>query len=370
MKNIEKQVNLTFNKAVYLQLMAALDPISDWSKFKDIVISTHSFFKESPREEITEKIEEIDSYLSKMVEQYQLRFPPKKSVDEIADSWNSCFKNDKNPFQNGITFGWLNKLMNIDELKLYKDVPYHFKIGLVTHKGFGGVEEDFLLKDAFHVLIKAHKYYDLLKTYAAKEKIKQIAADRIEFDKNTYRNISDIKFEISSYSRLGIISFYAFLEGFVNSVGYSFRKNNIDRLNPNEKEILEGLKNGRHISLRQKLEKFQRIIRKDKKVILITTDNAQTEFFVKEFFNVYENLRNSSVHFSPTKEPIWMKPDDWLEKINNFSKITLKIALQFWKSCYETNEGPYYLNQLDYDDFYIRSKNRLENIVDIKNNMK
>lgn len=370
MKNLEKQVNKTFNKAVYLQLMGAFDPLSDWRKTKEIVLSTHLFFKKSSEEEIGEKINEIDARLTEMVDLYLKRFPQKKDINSIADSWNECFKNGHDPYQYGVTYGWLNNLMDLRELNLYKDVPYHYKIGLGAHKGFGGVEEDFLFKDAFHGLLKSEKYYELLLLYGEKEKIEHIKDEKKEFDKHIYKNITDIKYEISAYARLGIISFYAFVESFVNSVGYSFSKNNEDVLSSSEQEVLNGFKKGRHLSLRQKIEQYQKIIRPDGKIGFITTDVVQMPPLVKDFFSEYEGLRNSSVHFSPTKESIWLKPEDWVEKVRTFSKLSVKLSLEFWLICFDANEGPHYLNKLDYNDLYTRAKTRLENISEITHDLK
>ena len=62
----------------------------------------------------------------------------------------------------------------------------------------------------------------------------------------------------------------------------------------------------------------------------------------KTFFDYYEELRNASVHYSPDKEQIWMKPDEWFKKASLFSKLALDICLLFWKSCYPLSEGPEY----------------------------
>jgi hypothetical protein len=178
-------------------------------------------------------------------------------------------------FSYGITYGWLEELMDLRNYRLYDYVPYQFRIGLVAHKGHFGIEEEFLLKDSFNAFVKAENYYDTLLEFGNVEKIKHEKIGSKEFDPDTYMQITDLKYEVSAFSRLSIISFYAFIESFINSVGYSFLQRHRSTLTEDEKEILQGVRKGKFLSLKSKIERFQKIIRSDKKVIIITSDDGQ-----------------------------------------------------------------------------------------------
>ncbi|HBR11251.1 MAG TPA: hypothetical protein DD740_03375 [Chryseobacterium sp.] len=186
-----------------------------------------------------------------------------------------------------------------------------------------------------------------------------------DFDQETVRKINDLKYEISANSRLAVISFYAFVECFVKSLGYSHAKRNEEVLTKNDFEILNGKKNGRYLQLKSKIERHQSLIRTDGKTTVITSDDNQIKKPFISFFNIYENLRNSAVHFSPTKEQIWLKPADWIEKAEHFSKLSLQVALEIWKSSYPKLASPDYIGRLDYETFMNKSKLYIQNLEDV-----
>ena len=272
-------------------------------------------------------------------------------------------------FSYGITYGWLEELMDLSNYRLYNYVPYQFRIGLVAHKGHFGIEEEFLLKDSFNAFVKAENYYDTLFEFGNVEKIKHEKIGSKEFDIDTYKQITDLKYEVSAFSRLSVISFYAFVESFINSVGYSFLQRHRNTLTEDEKEILQGVRKGRFLQLKSKIEKFQKIIRDDKKAIIITSDDGQIKEPFLTFFNDYEDLRNSSVHYSPLKDQIWLRPNDWLDKAKHFSKLSIDVALQFWRACYPNFNDPEYLGKLDYDFHHKIATDRFIRIEKIKSEL-
>lgn len=367
MTDLEKKINETFDLAVYLQLMGAFVPYSDWSKIKEIVLSTHEFLTSTKPEEIEPKLPELESTLTKMTKLFIDKFPLKTDISTIAKDWNDLFKQGKNVFSNGLDYGWLEKYMNLGELYSYNYIPFHFKIGLVAHKGFGSVEEEFLLKDSFNTLVKAEYYFDVLMSFGEKAKKEENLNN--SFTKGTYTQITDLKYEVSAFSRLTIISFYSFIECFVNSIGYSFLNRNLDNLNENEREILSGLKKGRYLQLKSKIENFQKIIRPDNQAKIVISDYNQIKEPFKSFFDSYEEIRNSSVHYSPTKERIWLKPNDWLDKAKDFSKLSVKVGLEFWNACYPTLKEPDYLGRFDYDFLKDLAKERQNKILKIENEL-
>lgn len=125
-------------------------------------------------------------------------------------------------------------------------------------------------------------------------------------------------------------------------------------------EILHGTKKGRYLSLEYKIEKFPSIIRLYKKTPLILSDPKQIKELFKTFIKNIKEIRDSSVHYSPKKEAIWRKPDDWRNKAKSTLKLRLEISLKFWKACYPDKKEPQYLNALDYDKHIDIAKKRLK----------
>lgn len=357
----EEKINEVFNLAIYLQFMGVLIPHSNFDKIKEIVSNVHEFLKTSTNEEIAAKLPQTEILLHQMTESFIKKFPPKKTINEIAFDWNELFKNGNDPFTYGITYGWLEKQMDASKLYDYNYLPTHFNIGLYAHAGFGAVEETFLLQDAFNTLVKTDYNYNLLEEY--RKILKNLNKD---IDKNTYIKISDLKFEVCSYSRLTIISFYSFIECFVNSIGFSYLERNRNMLLDKDIEILQGRKKNSYLSLKSKIEKFQKIIRKDKTIKIITSDDKQIKEPFTSFFDKYEEIRNSSVHYSPSKEAIWLKPEDWVKNANEFAKLSIQVGLEFWDACYDKLGKPDYLGKFEFDRLYKISKERLRSTKQIE----
>ncbi len=366
MKIFEEQVKELIDLLAYLQLIGSFDPDTDFRQTKEIVVSTYDFLKTGQRHEIEEKLPHLKKPLEEMAALCMSKFPPKTDMKKIAHRWNELFKNGNEVYDYGVTFGWLNELMELRYLKLYDHIPYHFRIGLGPHKGHGGIEEEFLLKDAFNVLVRAEYFFDTLIKYADNQILIEENSGQKEFNKATYKQVTDLKYEVSAFSRLTIISFYAFIESFINSVGFSHMQRHKNDLSEDDIEILNGQKKGRYLQLKSKIERFQKIIRADNKALIITTDDSQIQEPFKSFFAKYEELRNASVHYSPLKEAIWFKPADWLEKAKVFSKLSVDVGLNFWKSCYENSDGPQYMGKLDYEIHLNLTKKRLSNLETIQ----
>lgn len=370
MTSRKKEVNESFNIAVYLKLMSSFVPNANFEQLNKMAGDIYDFFRTSEEEDIVEKLSYIRSNLEKMAAPFLKRFPVKKSIDEIVADWDQFFKNDAEIYSYGLEYGWLEDRMDLKNFLFYNHIPYHFRIGLYAHKGNFGIEEEFLIKDSFNILVKARKSFEQLKKYGnIKQKNLEIE-EKKDFDQNTVQKITDLKYEISANSRLAVISFYAFVECFVNSLGYSHAKRYNGVLTDDEFEILNGKKNGRFLQLKSKMERFQSLIRDDGKTIIVTSDNNQIKEPFISFFNLYENIRNSAVHFSPTKEPIWLKPADWIEKAEHFSKLSLNVALEIWKACYPELASPDYIGRLDYDIFMNKANLYIQNLVDVNDEIK
>jgi len=361
----ENKINEVFNLAVYLQFMAYCVPNSNSDKANNLVKLTREFLTNSSKDEIDSKLSEIETLLNQQVQHYTTKFSPKISINEIASNWNALFKNGFDPLNYGITYEWLNKQMDISKLFSYNYIPSHFNIGLSNNAGQGIVEEVFLLQDAFSVLVKANSHFNFLKSYANVLKNKNKT-----FDKDTHIKISKLKLEICSCSRLTIVSFYSFIECFVNSIGYSYYRTNQMNLTEKEISILEkGEEKNRFLSLQAKVEKFPKIICKNKPIKIVTSDKKQMKEPFKTFFETYTLLRDSSVHYAPNEKKvnIWMQPDEWVEKANEFAKLSMETALEFWNACYEDIGKPDYLGRLEFDRLYEEAENKLNIIYQIQN---
>jgi len=169
------------------------------------------------------------------------KYPPKKPLDDIAFEFNEFFKSGANPFSTGIEYGWLSSVMDLSEKNWPKDLPYQTKIGLGHHAGYASTEDEFLLRDSFYTFLKAEETYEnLLKLRDSLKDKKDVIESN--FDKDSYDKLNLLKFNVSAYSRLSIISFYSFIECFVNTIGFDFYYRNKDNLSEQESEILKGKK--------------------------------------------------------------------------------------------------------------------------------
>ncbi|CAG5016123.1 hypothetical protein DYBT9275_05481 [Dyadobacter sp. CECT 9275] len=364
--SLQNNINELIDHAVYLQIMGSFVPGAKFRQIKEIVTSTHDFIKNSSEEEVKNRLPELWKIFNKMSSIFMTRFPLKRELRVVASEFNEFFKTGNDVYSYGLEFGWLDAQMDLRELHFYSDTPYHYRIGLAAHKGNGSIEEEFLLKDAFSILVKAKYYHKLLFKYGNKLKTIEQQKGKNEFTQAIYHQITDIKFEVAAHSRLSIISFYAFVEAFVNSVGHSYLIKNTGKLDEAERELLNGFKKGRFLQLKSKNEKFQSIIREDKRSVIIVSDNGQIPEDFKFFFEYYEQLRNSAMHYSPLKERIWMKPQDWIDKASDFSKLAMKIALDFWNACYPNSDGPEYLGKLDHSLHVNKANIRAKKIKQIE----
>lgn len=350
---------------VYIQLMMSLIP-KDKGGIKITEVAFYlteisNFLENSNRTEIIKKGPTLISLLGKIVDNYKKFCPPKISIEEIALSFNEKYKINKDLYSWGLDYGWIQSVMDFSKIGFLEDLPFHAKIGIGHHAGFASVEEVYLLKDAFFMLVLAEESHKNMHNHAAKIKENYETKE----PKALYKALSLLNQNVATYSRLSILSFFSFVEAFVNSIAFDASLRKMDNISPQEEELLQGKKKGRFISLEFKMEKFPSIIRIDKRTPIVLSDPKQSREPFKSFFKRIKEIRDASVHFSPKKEPIWRKPDDWLEQAISTSKISLEVALEFWKACYPDSDGPLYLNKLVYEQNLQDARIRVE----MKNNL-
>jgi len=364
--NLQDKINKVWNLAVYLQMMASFCKELDFDDYKKIMLDLHNTIKLNDGNEIKSKLVIYESKLTEISNPLVLKYPLKRTIDEIATDWNEKFKTDKEIFSNGIMIGWLEEQIDLINFYKYDYYPYHFKIGLVMHKNRGEIEEHFLLKDAFSCLIKAKNKLKLLDEYGQIQKDRFMEKGLSSFDSRTLDNLNIVKYEVALYSRIALVSFFSFLESFVNSIGFDYYYRYRKVLDRSVIEILNGHKKGRFLNIKTKIEKFQRIMRKDGIANIVLSDDSQIRDPFKTLFHEFEKLRNSSVHFTPEKTRIWLKPHDWVEKAEDLSKLTIHAALEIWKQCHETHKGPDYLGRLEYNRLYDMSNANEDKIKSIE----
>ena len=366
---LQNTINEIGDRIVYLQLMGSFAPGANFQQVKDLVVSTSDFIKNSTLQEQKERAPELLSLLIRMTDPIIGGYPLKRPLRSITVDFNDLFKNGNEVYSYGLDFGWLEQQMDLANMHMYSDTPYHYKVGLGAHKGNGSIEEDFLLKDAFNTYCTTQYYYTFLHEYGDQLK-KDESKGLIEFNQKYYQELANIKFQVAAFARLTIVSFYAFVEAFVNSIGHNYILRNQGKLTQTQVDLLNGKKKNNFLSLKSKMEKFQEVIRQDGKVKIPLSDPAQIIEPLRTFFDDYEQLRNSAVHYAPTKEKIWMTPQDWMNKASEFSKISCASALTFWKACFPNSEGPEYLGKLDYDMHINKANARLDSVKELEQKRK
>lgn len=362
---MQEEINRVWDFTIYLQLMASFCNEIDFDEFNSFSQDLYEFIKKSSPTEINKKLpayeEKLDSYYNLVKDKYL----NKVDFRIIATEWNGLFKTDKEILSNGIFIGWLEQFIDLKNFYRYDYYPYHFKIGLAANKGKGEIEEHFLLRDAFKCLYKAKKNLVFLKSFGEKTQLDFEKSNSSARYSQALSDLNSIKFDISFYSRLTIISFYSFLECYINSIGFDIYYKRKNELTEKEKELLRGSKNGRFLQLKSKIETFQKIARSDKQAKIILSDDYQAPELFKRIFTIYEDLRNAAVHYSPEKTKIWNKPDDWFAKAEEFSMLTVDAAKIIWQACHETDKGPDYLGRFEYKrlyDFTVREEERISHL--------
>jgi hypothetical protein len=138
---------------------------------------------------------------------------PKKIWREIALEFQEAKEQNPDIWIYGIEYGWIEARFDLSKFYPHTEIPYHAKIGLGYHGGGWEIEERFLLEDSFFVLLKAKTEFDEF-----------IRLTELEKENNPDPNFQNSNIgihnaNVATYSRLTVISFYSFLECFVNSVG-------------------------------------------------------------------------------------------------------------------------------------------------------
>lgn len=290
----------------------------------------------------------------KQVADYSSRFIPRlKPLPQIVIELNKlCRESDVWRF--GIPYGWASRSFDLSRLKLDTDLPPQARLGIGVHAGKASVEEAFLLEDMFILLARAEEMYKSM--LSVSEQLKEGPQESV--DQAIYSKLSALNSEVCTYSRLCVINSAAFVEAFVNSVGWAEAELRAD-INHVTREELRGIKNNRYTSLERKLENYPKLIRVDGKSPIVLSDTKQRKEPFISFLSETKELRDSSMHSSPNKAPIWLPPQKWLEFAQRSVKHSLWVAREFWRACYPDRELPEYLERLDEVKLHNNASNRV-----------
>jgi hypothetical protein len=349
-------------RRIYLELIIALSPTDrgpNNPELREILAEVNTFINTATDEYMQTRGKTMLDLLDKLASGLQRLLPLRTPIQQVAADFSHLSSERKSDLYSfGLEYGWLSERMNCSWLRIPPDLPRHARIGMGPHAGRVSIEEEFLVRDAYFMLASAEDALARLEELAERAEASTKAVPPQFYDSANQLNGS-----VGTYSRLSVVSFFAFVEAFVNSVGHDYLLAAQPNLTGQEQEILGGRKKGRYVSLEFKLEHFPKIIRPDKVTPIIISDDKQIKEPFKSFVTQVKDLRDSSVHFGPSKMAILRRPRDWRDQAQNACELCMEVARQFWRACYPGDALPRYLGQLDHLTHTRIAKERLQKTI-------
>jgi hypothetical protein len=245
-------------RLAYLHLATALVP--ELFKQEDVRATLNelaAFIDTATSRDLRLRAEELLRWLEPATAMVNRHLRPLKPWENIAAEYWQLNSKRQLSFQRGVRYEWLARRFDLTAaLGLPADLPYHAQVGLASHAGTAAIEEEFLLRDSFYMLVKVRQQFDWLQRYVAMRKAGPV--------KEFGRISATLAHNVAGFARLAVKSFYSFLECFVNSVGEDFIAR-VGGLASPEEECLRGKKKGAYLRLDEKIERFPGIIRSDKR---------------------------------------------------------------------------------------------------------
>jgi hypothetical protein len=289
---------------------------------------------------LKERFERICSALDKLIDTSKSSLPPKRGWRGIAIEYWQATQAKEFTWTYGIPSGWLVERFDCSSLHIPDDMPFHARIGVGHHAGQAAVEEDFLLRDAFFMLVKCKE------SLLALENCRPALDKKRKLTRAEYKILSSFNQNVATYARNAVFGFYAFVECFINSVGEDFVLRHAD-VNCTSKELLRGRQSGCYLSTERKLELFPQLIRDDRmSPIRIRGVHPVIEPF-HSFVTHVKAVRDAATHYARMKEPIIVSPQLWLQRAEQASSVCVDVARRFWQACYPSRTLPRYLGGLD-----------------------
>ena len=162
----------------FLRNVTASNQLYDDNSRK-MIDETRDFVYHSTPDDFFNRVEEVSLKLDKLITDGVSFIPLKVSPEEIARKFRDLLQEQgEYIYLNGVTFGWLNNLIDCTHLGLPNDLPYYAKIGLWVHVGYFDVEEQFLLYDAFFLLELANTCYNRMHVIVSQFKEAGLTLDK------------------------------------------------------------------------------------------------------------------------------------------------------------------------------------------------
>lgn len=339
---IERIKSVLSYPPVYLQLVNSLIPGAlTHPVIRKSIVEMYDWLEHASEPEIRAKGPLLWEHYDRVLQEAFKRLRPRISWKVIAhDYWRLC-KVKAFSFATGLSYGWVAERFDCSALTTLRDLPGHARVGIGHHAGGFAVEEAFLLRDAFYLLVRAKQVLERLVSLA--EKAKSLPNPDVAMGQGNM-----LKQKACTESRLAVFSFYAFVECFVNSVGEDFIAKN-PSTPPNQQEILRGYKKRRYLSTEKKIEKIAEIIRDDGTRPLILTDPKQMREPFTSFVEEVKGVRDAAAHYAKGKAAIFLSPEQWVPLAEDACRTCMDVAKEFWQACYPGRSMPDYLQQLDVD---------------------
>ena len=192
--------------------------------------SVPEFLGTASSRDIRERGKELEALLSRAVKIHEKVLQKKKSTREIARDFRYLTKSEPDIWRFGIQNNWLSERFDTSRLPQAKDLPRHARVGIGIHAGQVSVEEVSLLGDTFFLLVQARESFEAMMLWAHSRGLNT----SLHKHAGSYRTLSALSSSVCTYSRLGVLTATAFVEAFVNSVGWNEAAGNWVSLNRKE----------------------------------------------------------------------------------------------------------------------------------------
>ncbi len=229
----------------------------------------------------------------------------------------------------GIKYGELKEIFDLSKIiAIPKDLPNHAQVTFYNSKVEYLIEERTLLGMSMMSYCKAIIYQEYFE--------KKIKPNSDSLDISSQEFYSNTREAMSSYCISSILLIHNYLECFINSISFN------NRLAKASNNDLHKLKDGN-----ETIKKMFLLIGKFKNLEL-DWDNYKAN--KKELAESIET-RNSIVHYDKDggkqKKDVVVTADEWFGRAKRSIDICISESIHLWEDCYQKNEKPAYLSNLE-----------------------
>jgi len=342
----------------YLKFACALNEKSDarHERLRDLLKEVAVFIETATSKRLKDQGKQLLQLLKQAVEANAKLLPRRQPPRQIARDFLEL-NAQTDVWRLGVPYGWLQERFEPRGLMLDPNLPPHAKVGIGVHAGRASVEEIFLLEDTYFLLARAESAFDRMHTDA-----KFLNKSPGAWNSGSgYEKLSILNAEVGTFSRLSVVSAAAFVEAFVNSVGWAESERGSHR-SEDVRIQLKGTRKERYLSLEAKLERFPKLIRADGVTPIVLSDPRQAKEPFTSFLAETKELRDASMHYAPGKAMIWRPPEEWLKSGQRAAEYAVRVAESFWIACYPERESPQYLSNLNHAKLIEVARERVKRV--------